>query len=253
MMELLNLLRLKNKPLYYFGWFNLIFAFGCLLMMQFDDTKILGINAWIKPMKFFLSVGIFSFTMAWFLPLLELPKKSRLYSYIVILVLALENIIITYQAWKGTTSHFNVSTRFNGYLFMAMGVAIMILTMWTAYITLLFFRKKNFTIPGPYLWGIRIGLLIFVLFALEGNVMVALMSHTVGGADGGKGLFFVNWSRDYGDLRAAHFFGMHAMQILPLVGYYLCKTNRQMILYGILYFLMVASLLMQALLGHPIF
>ncbi len=79
------------------------------------------------------------------------------------------------------------------------------------------------------------------------------MSHTVGSADGGEGLFFVNWSRQHGDLRAAHFFGMHALQILPVIGYYLCKTTRQVIIYSVLYFLMVVSLLVQALKGIPLF
>lgn len=252
-MDLLNRLRLKNKPLYYFGMFNLIFAFGSLLMMQVDDTLILGINAWVKPMKFFLSVAIFSFTMLWFLPLLEMPRASRIYSIVIILTMSIENIIISYQAWMGTTSHYNVSSPVNGALFAIMGIAIFIFSAWSAYICFLFFRKKNFNAPLPYVWGIKLGLLIFVLFSIEGVIMIRMMSHTVGSADGGEGLFFVNWSRQHGDLRAAHFFGMHALQILPVIGYYLCKTTRQVIIYSVLYFLMVVSLLVQALKGIPLF
>jgi len=251
-MDLLNRLRLRNKPLYYFGIFNLIFAFGSLLLMQFDNTLILGINAWVKPMKFFLATSIFSFTMLWYLPLLERPSTSRIYSYLIIGVLALENTIITYQAWKGTTSHFNISSPLNSALFSIMGVSIIILTGWTAYICFLFFRKSNFKVPMPYVWGIRLGLLFFVLASLEGTVMVGMMRHTIGAQDGGEGVLFVNWSKNHGDLRAAHFFGMHSLQILPLIGYYLCKTNRQVMIYGLLYLLFVAALLIQALKGSPI-
>ncbi len=100
-MDLLNRLRLKNKPLYYFGMFNLIFAFGSLLMMQVDDTLILGINAWVKPMKFFLSVAIFSFTMLWFLPLLEMPRASRIYSIVIILTCPLKILsFLTRPGWE---------------------------------------------------------------------------------------------------------------------------------------------------------
>jgi len=253
MMDLLNRLRLKNKPLYYFGGFNLIFSFGCLLMMLFDDTQILGINAWIKPMKFLLATGIFSFSMAWYLPEVEKPTTSRIYSYVIVFILALENSIIIYQAWNGTTSHFNISSPLNGMLFSIMGIAIITLTIWTAYICFLFFRKKDFNAPMTYIWGIRLGLLFFVIFSLEGGMMVNLMQHTIGASDGGKGLFFVNWSRQNGDLRVAHFFGMHSLQILPLTGYFLCKTNRQIMLLATLYFLIVTALLVQAINGIPLF
>ena len=35
---------------------------------SFDTRLILGINPWIKPMKFLSSIAIFLWTMAWFMP-----------------------------------------------------------------------------------------------------------------------------------------------------------------------------------------
>ena len=70
-----------------------------------------------------------------------------------------------------------------------------------------------------YLWGVRLGLAVFVVGSLLGFVLVANQGHSVPGPDGGPGLPFVNWSLDRGDLRIAHFIGLHALQALPLLGF----------------------------------
>ena len=40
-----------------------------------DTRQILGINPWIKPMKFMTSIAIFLWTVAWFMPDTE-PKPT---------------------------------------------------------------------------------------------------------------------------------------------------------------------------------
>jgi len=46
-----------------------------------------------------------------------------------------------------------------------MGIAISVLVAWTGYISYLFFRQKKFTVPMPYIWGIRLGIILFAVFA----------------------------------------------------------------------------------------
>ncbi len=94
---------------------------------------------------------------------------------------------------------------------------------------------------------------MFIIFSLEGGFMAAQLRHTVGAADGGEGIPFVNWSGAYGDLRVAHFFGLHALQVLPLTGYFLARTNKQLFLVAALYFTWVSIMFLQAMQGIPLY
>jgi len=91
--------------------------------------------------------------------------------------------------------------------------------------------------------------------------MISQLSHNVGVADGGVGLPFVNWSTRGGDLRVAHFIGLHAMQVLPvgaLAFVWLqdrfCQLNPTMLTFvlALLYFAAFTFLFTQALHGQPV-
>ena len=174
--------------------------------------------------------------------------------------MVLEIVLITMQAARGTTSHFNNRTAFDDMVFSVMGAAITLNIAVAAYVALKFWKTRA-EIPAPYLWGIRIGLTIFVLASLEGVAMVSHGAHSVGLPDGGAGLPVVNWSTRGGDLRVAHFFGMHALQILPLLGY-LLSTRRAARLKGnavrwvqaagTVYALLALLLFLWAVAGRPL-
>jgi uncharacterized membrane protein (DUF485 family) len=245
-------LKRRNPALYWFGIIHFVMAVVSLVIIAISDSYIMGVPAFLKPMKFFISIGVFVWTMGWIVHYLHRPRAEKAYTWMVIIVFAIENAIIIWQAANGRMSHFNISTPLYLRLFNLMGIAITVLTLWTGFIGYLFFRIKNSQLSRAYLWGIRLGIIFFVIFAFEGGAMAAILRHTVGAADGGEGMPLTNWSIKHGDLRIAHFFGMHTLQVFPLFGYYLARKTIWMIVFALVYVIFVAALLMQALNGTPL-
>lgn len=239
-------LRHRNKLLYYFGFYNLLLALICIALLLADDQQILGINRWIKPLKFFLSVWIMAWTMAILLFYLNAKKQVKTISWLIVISMFVENFIIMLQAYRMERSHFNIQQPVNSILFGLMGIFIIIFTITTAWILILFLKQKNFDIPDGYLFAVRFGIFCFLIFSLEGGLMLSNMGHTIGAVDGGPGMPLINWSTQHGDLRIAHFFGIHTLQILPLSGWYVFKIKRSLMAFSIVYFVAVSTMLIFA-------
>ena len=214
-------LRRREPILFGVGALHLVALVIVGLLALVDSRQILGINPWIKPMKFLISSAIFLWSIGWFMEdTKEAIWRRRIVRYSISLAMLIENFFILLQAARGTTSHFNVSTPFDGLVFGLMGLVIIYNTL----VMMLFLSILRTDTPqqyAGYLWGIRMGVLIFIIASWQGFVMVANNAHTVGAPDGGPGLPFVNWSTTAGDLRIAHFVGLHALQALPLLGLWL--------------------------------
>ncbi len=250
-MDFLNELYVRNVPLTIFGWLCLVGTFFCVFKIYTTEIEVLGINSWIKPFKFYLSSLIFVWSMAWYLGHLKPSGLISAYSWVVVAVLVFELIYISWQAGKGELSHFNLSTKFYSSMFGLMGLAITVMTLFTLIIGVMFFQQ-SWNLPFGYLWGIRLGIILFVIFAFEGGIMGSQLSHTVGAPDGGPGLRLLNWSVSHGDLRVAHFIGMHALQVLPILGYYVFTAQKSIWIISSLYFLLSIGVLIMALQGKPL-
>ena len=264
----MNALWKTNKPLMAAA-ILLLPVFGVSLLGIFLDPRIItGMPAWLKPAKFAISGAIYAATMAWvFRYLADWPRLRSVTGWIISIVLVLEVVIIEIQAARGTTSHFNLETPLNTALFTIMGLAILILWFASIAITAALFRQR-FSDP-VMAWALRIGMVITVLGAATGGLMSAPTgsqvaearstghmpragAHTVGAPDGGPGLPGIGWSTEDGDLRVPHFFGLHAIQILPMLAW-LWKPRRAsaMIAAGCAYAVFFALVLAQALAGMP--
>jgi len=250
-MEFLLELKNRNDLLFWFGLINLLAALLFIIIAVLKPVSFAGTNAWYKPIKFAISTAILVFSIGWYTGHLPTGKNITIASWIIIITLAFEVTYIAWQASKGQASHFNQSSSFYAFMFSMMALAATVATIAVGYIGIHFFAYSMDNLPNYYLWAIRFGFILFVVFAFEGFVMGANLSHTIGAVDGGKGLPFLNWSRKFGDPRVAHFIGMHALQVLPILAYYILKDIKLTIFISVLYTLLAVYVLIQALQAKP--
>jgi hypothetical protein len=240
-----------------------------------DPRVITGAPAWLKPFKFAISTAVYSLTLAWmFRYLPDWPRVRRIVGWTTAIVFVLEVAIIDAQAWRGTTSHFNVSTPLNMTLFLVMGAAILIQTLVSVTVAVALWRQK-FREPALG-WALRLGMTLTIVGAMTGPLMTRPTSaqlaearagvrmttagaHTVGGPDGGPGMPVTGWSRDHGDVRVPHFIGLHAIQALAIVALFLRAWHRPervrvraILAAGASYALLFLLLLWEALRGQSI-
>ena len=259
--DLFGELHRRNRVLALLGWLHLL-ALAVVLCVSFFDTRtILGLNPWVKPAKFLVSITAYVWTLAWVSRYVSAYRRSvRLVSWGTAVVFVGEMVCIITQATRGTTSHFNIQSPFDGAVFNLMGFLITVNTFLVLLMLLLFLHPSERPAPA-YLWGIRLGLLLFFLGSIEGAAMIANGAHTIGAPDGGPGLPLVNWSTRSGDLRVAHFLSFHALQLLPLAGFLLSRykshwpERRQIacvLTLALVYTAGVSLVFWQALAGRPL-
>jgi hypothetical protein len=188
-----------------------------------DDRVLQGAPLWFKPLKFAISLALYAATLAWMLGQLRERTLQRT-GWIVTAAAAIEMAVIVGQAAVGNRSHYNMDTPLSAALWSVMGVTIVVLWLATLAVALRFLRE-----PGrdrAATTAIRLGLVVALIGLAEGFLMATAATHTVGAPDGGPGLPLLGWSTVGGDLRIAHFIGMHALQGLPLLAAALAAGHR---------------------------
>jgi hypothetical protein len=264
-----------SPPLTAVGVLMLVVAGASVVGILVDPRIITGAPAWLKPFKFAISTAIYSLTLAWvFGYLMDWPRVRRVVGWTTAIVFVLEVAIIDAQAWRGTSSHFNVSTPVNAAAFFTMGGAILLQTLVSIAAAVALWRQPF--ADRTLGWALRFGMTLTILGALIGPMMTrptaaqiaqiraggprtTVGSHSVGGVDGGPGLPLTGWSVEHGDLRVPHFMGLHALQVLALVALALrrwrrAETVRVRVMLGAAagYAFVFALLLVQALRGQSI-
>ncbi|MBK8345649.1 MAG: hypothetical protein IPL12_21620 [Bacteroidetes bacterium] len=251
MFNFIQNLILRNPTLFYFGLICLVAAIVFLVLTRTTKTKVFNVNAWYKPFKFAFSTFLYAWAMAWYCYYLS-DFNISIFNWSIIILLDFEIIYIAIQANKGQLSHFNLTTPFYATMYSLMAIAATLVTIYTAYIAVLFFNNDFPDLPEYYLWSIRLGLVIFVIFSFQGFLMGSTLNHSVGAKNDNSNMFIVGWSKKVGDLRVAHFIGMHALQVLPFISYYILKNTTLTIVVSLLYAALALFTLIQALQSKPL-
>ncbi len=230
-----------NRPLTILGVAMILVFLATLAGVLLDHRIITGAPAWLKPAKFAVSVSVYCFTFVWLLGFVESRQRlARFAANMTVVSFIVEMTVILTQAARGTTSHFNLTAPLNSFLWLTMGAFIVVVWMMNLLLAIVLTFER---IPNrPFAWSLRLGLLVslvgmaaaFLMVRPTPNQMTAMAAgrgphivgaHSVGVADGGPGLPVVGWSTAGGDLRVAHFVGIHAMQVLPFFGWYIARRR----------------------------
>lgn len=239
-------LAVHHRPLAVSGLAALGLLALFVLGLVVDPRTVAGAPVWLKPTKFAVSITVYTFTLLWMLGHVRQDVRwrarvVRAAGWIVLAMFAFEMVAIAGQALRGVASHFNFATPVDGALYVAMGVGINVVMVATLAVAALLMTQR---FASPALgWSLRWGVAIAVvgmaqaflmtvptaqqLAGFEAGGPVSIVgAHSVGAPDGvatdGAGraaaMPVTGWRTDVGDLRVGHFVGLHALQVIPLIG-----------------------------------
>jgi len=264
----------QHRPLVVIVMYSLCCLTVSASGLAFDHKVIAGENAWIKPCKFSISLATYGLTLLWysrFLTQHQVLMRRMSVAAMVGTIVELSTIII--QVLRGTTSHFNTSTTFNHVMFWITTSAIVPVAFALIALFVMLLREKNLhpVLGAALRWALLITIVGFipgVLMILPDRLQDAITcykqfdGHTIGFSEGGPGIPFLGWSTVAGDLRIAHFVGIHALQVVPIIGMLIdvglprLKSSRQQMLVSIFalsYLILIALLTGQALSAESLF
>jgi hypothetical protein len=221
-----------HRPLLLVAAVTAPFVVISLAALLLDDRELVGAPIWLKPFKFAVSIVIYAVTWAWLYAYLPRTRLVRWSTTIIAAMLAIEYVIIVGQVVRGRQSHFNVATALDAALWATMATSIVVL--WLANLVVAGYLLRREVGGRPLTRAVRAGAVISLFGAAvaflmtrptaaqrasfsDGTFAGIIGGHSVGVTDGGPIMPVTGWSTTAGDLRIAHFVGLHALQALPLV------------------------------------
>ena len=209
----------RGSPLLW--WSSVVMLVGmaiCFALPLIDARLIGGVSVWEKPAKFFLSLTVEAVTVAWAISLL--PRQAlgvKTATWVFVFASWVEMAYIIYRASRGEASHFNQTSVVAIIMYALMGVGAVSLVATSAFIGWRIWQNRaGMVMREAASLGLMLG---SVLGLIGGGYLSSHTSHWIGGdLTDATGLPIFHWSTTGGDLRVAHFIGLHATQAVPLAG-----------------------------------
>ncbi|MFC7557089.1 hypothetical protein ACFQU7_41035 [Pseudoroseomonas wenyumeiae] len=232
-----------------------------LLGLALDDRTITAVPVWLKPLKFQLSLAVHMLTIALALGTLDRSVRQAWAVKVILLILLAMSLFetgwITLQGARGLPSHF-AADPFGMAIHALMGIGATLIVLSTALLGVLILRYPVYGVPQLVSRAVGTGLIISGVTGLVTGWAIAENGGAVVGGTGVAGLVLplFGWSGTDGDLRVAHFVGLHAAQCLPLLGLALNTWKPQtafpaILVIALLWSAATLGLLIQALAGQP--
>jgi hypothetical protein len=239
----------------------LLAAIPCVIAMMVDPRTVNDVSGWIKPTKFFVSLALYFATLGWYFGYLP-PGAQRSYAgrfviWAAIIAATLEMTWMVAAAVNGVPSHFNREAVW-AMAYSAAGMGAVTLMIAVLVQGILLARDRVVQIASAF----RLSLVLAAVISCVGTVFVAMTlasgdGHWIGGgrSDAG-GMPLLGWSRMGGDLRVAHFWTLHAHQLIPLAGWLVVRTGMRwqrsaVLAFAVAYVGLIAFTFTQALQGQP--
>ncbi len=224
-----------------------------------DPRTVNGEAVGLKPTRFALSIGVYMLTASWMVGYVRPERQTSMpvsaTVWMMIVGCGVELSLITLQAIRARQSHFNISTPADAGIYATMGLFAVLFIGAVLPLAWEIARRPRLGVDPVMVWAIVAGLtLTFLIGGGTGGYMSRLSNHAVGSK--GSQLPLLGWSFRSGDIRIPHFFGIHAMQALPLIAgiAQLARGRTGALLFALgalAYGVLTLGLLHQALNGQP--
>ncbi|WP_066248388.1 hypothetical protein [Neobacillus drentensis] len=235
---------IDSKPIVLIGIMGLLVSLIFLLVIFIHGRYVLPDGDLTKPLSFNAAIGLFIINLAVFLNLANFSEKGRkLWVWWTAVVFGLAMVFESVQPLRGVDPRFahnhNVYDIIIGkFLMSSLSVIMMVLTI---IFMIKIFKSKH--TRNILLFAIKWSASSLILAFIAGLIMIALLSRHLG---------------ENGNFIWSHGFAFHALQIIPLLGWFLenekgKKAKTIISITSVMWNIIVVLLSIQAFLNQSLF